>query len=234
MKVEIKKINLSPIDTGKTIITKPALIKAYRELEEKKESGENFSVVERIRLGKLKKYGDNATCQNKISKEIRPTKKIDLEKLNKAPLNITREKSEKIIERMFNGKTLIQACNVESIEPAKFLNFIDKEENQDLKNQYFNSRIVLAEFYLERREELERDLRENRIDSSTYSTLSNDYKYLAGKLAPLAYGDKIQLDANIQKNVAFNSIDSEKVKALNNLLNDTIIDADYTLENPNS
>ena len=67
-----------------------------------------------------------------------------------------------------------------------------------------------------------------RIDSSTYSTLANDYKYLAGKLAPLAYGEKIQLDAQIVKADVTESISSEKIKQLNNLLQSNIIDAEYS------
>ena len=73
----------------------------------------------------------------------------------------------------------------------------------------------MAEYYLSRREYLEEDLRNNKIDSSTYSTLANDYKYLAGKLAPLAYGDKIQLDAQINKTQTYELINSDKVKQLN-------------------
>ena len=80
-----------------------------------------------------------------------------------------------------------------------FLEFLEEDSNLDLKKKYYSARILLAEWYLDRREQLEKELRENKIDSSTYSTLANDYKYLAGKLAPLAYGDKIQLDAYLQK-----------------------------------
>ena len=85
----------------------------------------------------------------------------------------------------------------------------------------------MAEWYLERRESLEKDLRANKIDSSTYSTLANDYKYLAGKLAPLAYGDKIQLDAQIVKADLTESINADKIKQLNSLLNANIIDCEY-------
>ena len=86
----------------------------------------------------------------------------------------------------------------------------------------------MAEWYLEKRERLENDLKSGRIDSSTYSTLANDYKYLAGKLAPLSYGEKIQLDAQIVKADIAENISSEKIKQLNNLLQSNIIDAEYS------
>ena len=122
---------------------------------------------------------------------------------------------------------MIKACEITSIRPKDFLCFIDKIENKDLKNLYYNARVTLAEWYLEKRERLENDLKSGRIDCSTYSTLANDYKYLAGKLAPLAYGDKIQLDAQIVKADLTESINADKIKQLNSLLNANIIDCEY-------
>ena len=61
-------------------------------------------------------------------------------------------------------------------------------------------------------------MKSGKIDTSTYSVLSSDYKYLAGKLAPLAYGEKIQLDAYIAKDTRVEVISPEKIKELNSLL----------------
>ena len=231
MQIEIKQAESqelpSRIDTGKATITKPELIKAYFELQKRKDKKE-LNVAEQKRLGRLKKYGDSAPAQNKIT-GLKPntSKSVPLAKLNKNPLNMTREKAEKIIELINNGNTFIQSCKLESIKPKDFLEFLEKDSNLDLKQKYFNARILLAEWYLDRREQLEKELRENKIDSSTYSTLANDYKYLAGKLAPLAYGDKIQLDAQINKTQTYELINSDKVKQLNSLLNPEVIDAEF-------
>lgn len=234
MKIDIESPRESAqperIDTGKTTITKPDLIKAYTELKEKKDSGV-ATVAEQLRLGRLKKYGDNAQGQNVITrKENRPTKRVDIAQLNKAPQEINREKAEQIIDLINDGLTMIQACEKCTTRPKQFLSFIDKPDNQDIKQAYYNSRVLLAEWYLEKRERLEKDLRANLIDSSTYSTLANDYKYLAGKLAPLAYGDKITLDANINKAHTLEVISSDKIKELNSLINSNIIDCDYQIE----
>lgn len=212
-------------------LTNPALIAKYKELSEKEKRHEN-TAAERLRLHRLKKYGDNATGQNKITGEHTniPSKQISLEKLNKSPLTINRSKAQEIIEHINDGCTMIKACEITSIRPKDFLCFIDMVENKDLKNLYYNARVTLAEWYLEKRERLENDLKSGRIDCSTYSTLANDYKYLAGKLAPLAYGEKIQLDAQIVKADISESINSEKIKQLNNLLQSNIIDADFTEE----
>ena len=106
----------------------------------------------------------------------------------------------------------------------------ENNENIKEKQKYLSARCCLAEYYLYRRESLERDLLSGKIDSSTYSTLANDYKYLAGKLAPLAYGEKIQLDAQIVKADLTESINADKIKQLNNLLQSNIIDAEFTEE----
>jgi hypothetical protein len=206
------------------------LIAKYIELSEKEKKHQN-TTAERLRLHRLKKYGDNATGQNKITGEHTntPSKQISLEKINRAPLTINRTQAEKIIDLINDGNTLIKSCEITSIRPKDFLCFIDDIENKDLKNLYYNARVVLAEWYLEKRERLENDLKSGRIDCSTYSTLANDYKYLAGKLAPLAYGDKIQLDAQILKADISEAVNPDKIKQLNNLLQSNIIDADFTI-----
>jgi hypothetical protein len=210
-------------------LTNPALIAKFKELSEKEKRHEN-TAAERLRLHRLKKYGDNATGQNKITGEHTntPSKQISLEKINRAPLTINRAKAQEIIDLINDGNTMIKACEITSIKPKDFLCFVDNIENKDLKTLYYNARVTLAEWYLEKRERLENDLKSGRIDCSTYSTLANDYKYLAGKLAPLAYGDKIQLDAQIVKADISESINADKIKQLNNLLQSNIIDADYT------
>lgn len=222
------------IDTGRAVITNPDLIAKYIELSEKEKNRQN-TTAERLRLHRLKKYGDQATGQNKItgSHTNIPSKQIPLEKINRAPLTINRTQAEKIIDLINDGYTLIKSCEITSIKPKDFLKFLDCTENKDLRSQYYNARVVLAEWYLEKRERLENDLKTGRIDCSTYSTLANDYKYLAGKLAPLAYGDKIQLDAQILKADISEAVNHDKIKQLNNLLQSNIIDAEYSEKSNN-
>lgn len=212
-------------------LTNPALIAKFKELAEKQKRNAN-TAAERLRYNRLKKYGDKATGQNKILQEPtnRPTQIITLEKANKNPITPTADKLQQVTEDIYNGSNVIDACHKNDIRPKDFFNWIEQPENIEQKKKYFNARICLAEYYLYRRESLEKDLLNGKIDSSTYSTLANDYKYLAGKLAPLAYGDKIQLDAQIIKADISESINSEKIKQLNNLLQSNIIDADFTEE----
>lgn len=233
---ESANINESPesINTGKATISNPDLIRKYKELEQKEKTSTG-TVKESRQYYRLKKYGDAAPAKNKLLQEPtnRPTQIITLEKANKNPITPTNERLAQVAESVFNGLNVIEACKELDIKPKDFFKWIELPENTEEKKKYFSARCCLAEYYLYRRESLEKDLLSGRIDSSTYSTLANDYKYLAGKLAPLAYGEKIQLDAQIVKADISESINADKIKQLNNLLQSNIIDADFT-ENTNS
>lgn len=222
------------IDTGKATITDSALIAKYKELE-KKEKTSTATVKESRQYYRLKKYGDSTSAKNKLlqNPNNRPTKDITLKQANNNPITPTPERFAQVIEDIFNGSEFITACKNNDIRPKDFYLFIERPENQKEKIRFLSARCCLAEYYLHRRETLESDLLSGRIDSSTYSTLANDYKYLAGKLHPAAYGDKIQLDAQINKQNTVEIINGDKIKELNNLLNADIIDADFT-EDSNS
>lgn len=219
------------IDTGKATITDSALIAKYKELEQKEKTS-TATVKESRQYYRLKKHGDSATAKNKIlqNPNNRPTHDITLKQANNNPITPTNERFAQVIEDIFNGMEFITACKNNDIRPKDFYLFIERPENQKEKIKFLSARCCLAEYYLHRRETLESDLLSGRIDSSTYSTLANDYKYLAGKLHPAAYGDKIQLDAQINKQNTLEIINGDKIKELNSLLNSEIIDAEYTEE----
>lgn len=221
------------IDTGKAILTDSALIAKYKELEKKK--ADKITVAEKMQLHRLTKYGDKATGKNKLTAKNtnRPSQMITLEKANKNPITPTDEALQQVIESIYNGSDFLTACKENDIRPKDFYKWIDKPENQQCKISFINARCLLAEYYLYRRESLEKDLLSGRIDTSTYSTLANDYKYLAGKLHPAAYGDKIQLDAQIKQQNTVELINGDKIKELNNLLQSNIIDAEFS-EDSNS
>lgn len=91
------------------------------------------------------------------------------------------------------------------------------ETLRELKSEFSRARALFAEFCLFRREQLEAQLLAGEIDTATYTTLSADYKYLAGKFAPAIYGDKITVNSNITHNVT-TAVDTSKVVRLNSLL----------------
>lgn len=205
------------IDTGKTVITKPELIRAYLELD-KKEKSDGRTVAESRQYYRLKKYGDGARSQNKLlgTPKNRPTRVDTLEALNNNPITPTRQKIRDVIDSVYSGDNPIEACKKNDIRPKDFFKYLDEVEFTEEKAEFFRARCILAEYYLHRREMLEKDLLCGKIDSSTYGTLASDYKYLAGKLWPVAYGEKIQLDAVTTTAPA--PADVETVKELSRLL----------------
>lgn len=202
---------------GKYGITDSELAESFRKLQAKKDNKESMTVREQLRLGRLKKYGDKAQEKSKLTQKPKPSKAPDLPSLNNNPTPDTPHKIHQVIDSIYDGLTLIQACNKYNTSPKQFLKELEKTQNLALRTEFLNARIVLAEFYLERREQLENDLKSGKIDPSTYTCLSSDYKYLAGKLAPLAYGDKIKLDCTMTNSDT--QPDSARLEELNKLIN---------------
>lgn len=198
-------------------ITDSELAESFRRLQAKKDSKESMTVREQLRLGRLKKYGDQVQEKSKLTQKPKPSKAPNLPSLNNNPTPDTPHKIKQVIDSIYDGLTLIQACNKCNTSPKQFLKELEKTQNLALRTEFLNARIVLAEFYLERREQLENDLKSGKIDPSIYSCLSSDYKYLAGKLAPLAYGDKIKLDCTVTN--SDQQPDSARLEELNKLIN---------------
>ena len=205
-------------------ITKPELKKAFEHLQSKKDNNEKMTVKEQLRLGRLKKHGDSTQNLASITGN-KPTQSAPLAKLNENDGLTESHNLQRVVNNIYNGCTLIQACEMVNISPKRFLQELEKTQNFAMKRDFLNARIILAEYYLERRESLERDLKSGKIDPSTYTCLSSDYKYLAGKLAPLAYGDKIRIESEVFTHNE-SAADSEKIAELNKM----IVDASYTVE----
>lgn len=223
-KKEEKKLP-EKVDTGRAIITDERVIKEYETLKEK----EFLTAKEKLRMNRIKKYGDKSYAKHKMGGfKNHPTHCPSLATIENTTGLQSENKVRLVIEDIYNGVNLIEACEKHDLKPKFFFNVLEKEEFAEDKVNFLNARITLAEYYLYRREKLEKDLLEGKIDTPTYSALSSDYKYLAGKLAPLAYGDKIQLEARVNKSNTFEVINTEKVQELNNLLTSNIIDAEFS------
>lgn len=215
------------VDTGKSILTEENVIEEYERLKAKP----YLTAKETMRLHRIEKYGDQAIGQHKfVNFKNQPSKPMTLKEFDELTRKQDEKNVDKVIEEIFSGANLIEACKKFDIKPRFFFETLEKPEYADVKDRFLDARTTLAEYYLYRREQLEKDLLDKKIDPQTYSTLSNDYKYLAAKLAPQAYGDRIQVDTNIKKTNTVEVINSEKIKELNNLLTSNIVDAEFEEE----
>lgn len=196
------------------------------------DAAKNKSILERE--SKKHQAGRKPTQEAESLAELNTPK---AQNKDKSPLDEARA----IIDAIYNGTNPIKAIKDSTLTPRQFYNLLDeqtkdlkryiegksqpfiltneeREQIKSLKKDFLHARAIFAEFCLYRREELEKQLLSGDIDTSTYSALSADYKYLAGKFAPAIYGDKISIDTTTTHNVN-HSINTEQVKSLNALLN---------------
>ena len=175
--------------------------------------------IDNIRLAGFRKRGNNARNKNKLTTtEKKPPQRPNLAELNKANADNTPDKIKLVINDIYVGKNPIQAIKDNNVSPRYFFNELEKEQNISLKNEYLMARECYAEFLLYHRQQLEEQLIAGEIDSSTYSAIASDIKFLSSKLFPKMYGDKVTLETEVKHNVSL-SVNNDKVLQLNELLN---------------
>lgn len=175
-----------------------------------------------IRLAAIRRDGDNVRNKNKFRQVTPaapdPTTLGSLNKTRKPEMSA--QLAQEIIDSIYDGKSPIQSIKEIGATPKSFFNFLDEEEkrgNYSLKSSYFLARECLAEFYLYKRDLYEQQLLAGEIDSSTYAAVTNDIKYLVGKLFPRIYGDRVTIDTNVRSSVSVEA-SPERIQRLNALL----------------
>lgn len=245
MYIEIKK---NPEKTGKfpeseeitdrngIPITRPEVIAEYKRIKSIPHS--QRTAKEGIRLNNILKHGDKCPNKNKM-RTVSPAEPAEprLDALNAiVEQNQNTQCSELIVEsiinEIYNGTNPIQAILKNNVTPQKFYRILEKPAFSEKKVEYYHARECYAEFCLYKRELLEKQLLDGEIDSSTYATLSTDYKYLASKFYPKVYGDKINIESNVVTAVT-HTVDNNRIIQLNQMLSGGLledkraVDADF-------
>lgn len=211
-------------DKSGNLITKPELLAEIKRLKNK-----TSTQREHRRLYNILKRGDKVTNSTlaKATKHANPNKTQEvLHELNtvdqtkrqtppQAPCNQT--KINKVIELIELGNDPVASCKMANITYRCFLNEIEKVEFAAEKNEYLRARIMLADTYIYKINALQNKLVNGEIDPSTYSAISRDLLYLAGKFAPATFGDKISIENKNQVEVR-HVVDQNKIASLNKLL----------------
>ena len=89
------------------------------------------------------------------------------------------------------------------------------KENAAWQRELDDAREVYAESQVARLETLSHQLEKNKIDPSTYNSITNNIRWLAEKLFPVLYGNKTKVDQTVTHSI---DIDQNKLKELNDLL----------------
>lgn len=183
----------------------------------------NKTQAESRRFHALRKYGNNARLE-RIQQHGATAETAEI--LNERPndslitqqTNPDRVALNLIIEQIENGNDILKAIKSQNMRPSKFYKLLEKNEFSEEKTAFLRARTILADFYLFKVNQLQEWLLAGKIDNCTYSNLSRDALYLAGKLAPAAYGDKIQIESK-SISATVHKVDSDSFRRLNELMN---------------
>jgi len=119
----------------------------------------------------------------------------------------------RIIKEIKSGVSPFQACINKRVLPDEF--FKACKENAVWQRELDDAREVYAESQVARLETLSHQLEKNKIDPSTYNSITNNIRWLAEKLFPVLYGNKTKVDQTVTHSI---EIDQNKLKELNDLL----------------
>lgn len=130
----------------------------------------------------------------------------------------------RIIKEIKSGVSPFQACINKRVLPDEF--FKSCKLNPAWQKELDEAREVYAESQVARLETLSHQLEKNKIDSSTYASITNNIKWLAEKLFPVLYGNKTKVDQTVTHSIEINQ---DKLRELNDLLrgNEKPIEIEY-------
>ena len=122
----------------------------------------------------------------------------------------------RIIKEIKSGVSPFQACINKRVLPDEF--FKECKNNPSWQKELDEAREVYAESQVARLETLSHQLEKNKIDSSTYASITNNIKWLVERLFPTLYGNKTKVEQTVTHSL---EIDQNKLKELNDMLRGT-------------
>lgn len=119
----------------------------------------------------------------------------------------------RIIKEIKSGISPYQACINKRVLPDEF--FKECKNNSKWQKELDEAREVYAESQVARLETLSHQLERNKIDSSTYASITNNIKWLVERLFPTLYGNKTKVEQTVTHAL---EIDQTKLRELNDML----------------
>ncbi|MBQ0113332.1 MAG: hypothetical protein KBT03_09405 [Bacteroidales bacterium] len=126
---------------------------------------------------------------------------------------VTEKAFLRVIKEIKTGISPYQACINKRILPDEF--FKMAKTSPHLQKELDEAREVYAESQVARLEKLSMQLEHNKIDTSTYTSVTNNIKWLVEKLFPTLYGNKTKVETSVTHNL---EISQDKLRELNDLL----------------
>lgn len=119
------------------------------------------------------------------------------------PTTYTDEIANEICERIMNGESLRTITKDDDMPERKTIhNWLSV--NEEFLHQYKEARDIQADTYTDEMEDIARD---PTIDVQRARLIVDTRKWVASKLKPKKYGDKLDLDANLTGKLTIETID---------------------------
>jgi hypothetical protein len=136
-----------------------------------------------------------------------------------------KDRAKKIIDNLENGMTIQSACKLLGLDPKQLFRELDKDPL--LRQAYMSARANRSDLYAD---EII-DISDNEPDSSKARNMIDARKWVASKLAPQQYGDRI--DVNMNQTLDIGSALNEALKRVRkpNQLDSQTIDITASLGN---
>jgi hypothetical protein len=111
------------------------------------------------------------------------------------PSSFSREIADKIVERMIEGEELAKICRDPAM-PARRTVYDWQRANEEFRAQCARAREGLADWYDDRITEVINNVTEANVNASRVKLSGLQWK--AAKAAPKRFGEKVEIDANVQ------------------------------------
>ena len=108
-------------------------------------------------------------------------------------------KAEQIVERVWQGKSLRTAASEVGVKHPTFLAWAD--ENPVIGDQYARAIAERAEVHAERLEAIVDKVESGELAPDQGRVMADTLKWIACKLKPRKYGDRVQVDADMRLQV---------------------------------
>lgn len=103
-----------------------------------------------------------------------------------------------ICDQIAEGKNIIEVLDSNEEYPSWSTFRRWKRDNDELQTLYVNSIQDKSEYLLFEMSQIEKELRDKKIDPSTANVLIQTLKWKASKFYPKMFGDKIQQDIEVK------------------------------------
>lgn len=112
------------------------------------------------------------------------------------PSTYNRETADYVCEQLARGRSLKDICDNDEQAPSHETIRKWRRDNPDFDTQFLQARQDGVHVYVDEMREIENEIRNGRLDPAAARVILDTRKWIASKLNPRTYGDKIEATIN--------------------------------------